>query len=49
MSTDHDELVEQLLSQMTTQEKAGQLTQFFYFSGIDANAADEVGQSERVE
>src|SRR6185369_11941297 len=49
MTTDHDDLVDKLLSQMTTEEKAGQLTQFFYFSGIDPQAAGEVGQAERVE
>lgn len=42
-------LVDRLLAEMTLEEKAGQLTQFFYFAGIVADDAVEVGQADRVD
>ena len=42
-------LIERLLAEMTLEEKAGQLTQFFYFAGIDAAGADGIAQGENVD
>jgi beta-glucosidase len=46
---DGDELIDRLLADMTLEEKAGQLTQYFYFAGIDAAEAAGIGQGERVD
>jgi len=42
-------LIEQLLAEMSLEDKAGQLTQFFYFSGIDSIGAADVDRGERVD
>lgn len=42
-------VVERLLAAMTLEEKAGQLIQFFYFAGIVADEAADVGQADRVD
>ncbi len=39
-----EEMIERLLDDMTLEEKAGQLIQYFYFSGIDAVTAEAIGQ-----
>ena len=46
--TSRDERIDELLAAMTIEEKAGQLTQYFYFAGLDPAGADGVGQADRV-
>lgn len=43
-----EEFVERLLAQMTLAEKAGQLTQYFYFGEVDPVGATDIGQEDRV-